>query len=147
MKKWHQDICKRVTGWRANKRVEIKANMGRPGGFLSNEMSTRRLQTKTISVSPPVVLPVSSLVPLKRLDRVHRLVDDEESDVVSMNSIRNQAHTKKYVSSELETDQGEGITQKLTCTTKQLNDRIHLHTSRVSNEFHKLPFTPEQNKT
>ena len=59
-----------------------------------------------------------------------------------MNSIRNQAHTKKHLSSELGTDQGEGITEKLKFAAKQLNDKIQLQTSGVSNEFSDLPTTP-----
>ena len=46
-----------------------------------------------------------------------------------MNLTRNQAHMMKHVSSELVTDQGEGITHKLKFAARQLNDRIQLHSS------------------
>ena len=67
-------------------------------------------------VLPPVVLPRSSSVPLDRVDRkdrVDRLADDEASDLEVVNSIKNRTHTKKHISTELDTDQGEGIRQKL----------------------------------
>ena len=37
--------------------------------------------------------------------------------------------------------------QKLELTAKQLNDRIQLHTSGVSDEFSTLPTTPENDQT
>ena len=87
----------------------------------------------------------SSLVPLERLDRVDRLAGDEESEIDVMNLIRNQAHTKKHVSLnlDLDTDQGEGITQKLKYAAKQINDKIILHTSGASDEFSDIPTTSE----
>ena len=52
------------------------------------------------------------------LEREDRLADDEESDLEIMNSIRNQAHTKEHVSTEMDTEQGEGIMQKLKFAAK-----------------------------
>ena len=63
--------------------------------------------TSAIPVSPSVVSPGQSSVPLQRLDRVDRPADDEESDIKEMNSIRYQAHTKKHFCLELDTDKGE----------------------------------------
>ena len=60
-----------------------------------------------------------------------------------MNSIRNRAYPKKQVSTELHTDQGKGIMQKLKVAAKQLNDKIQLHTLGVSAKFSELPITPE----
>ena len=60
-----------------------------------------------------------------------------------MHLVRNQACTKKLVCSELDTDQGEEITQKLKFAAKQLNDKLQLHTSGVSDELSKLPTTSE----
>ena len=70
----------------------------------------------------------SSSVPLERLHRVDKLVDEERSDVQSLHLVRNRICKNKYVSFELDTDKGEGMTQKLKFAAKQLNDRIHLHT-------------------
>ena len=95
----------------------------------------------------PSVTPRSSSVPLETLERVDRLADEEESNLEVFNSIRNQAHSKKHVSSTLDTDQIEGITQKLKFATRQLNDRIELHTSGVSDEFRELTITPEHDQT
>ena len=53
-----------------------------------------------------------------------------------MNSIRNWDHTKKHVSSELDTDQGEGITRKFKVVAEELND-----------EFSELPSTLEHDQT
>ena len=92
------------------RRLEINDNVGRLKEVLLNELNTRRLQTRTIPVSPPVVPPRSSSVPLKRLDRVDKLVNKEAFNVKSLNLIRNRTCKKKYVSSELDTDHGEGIT-------------------------------------
>ena len=39
---------------------------------------------------------------------------------------------KKLISSELDADKEEGITQKFKYAARQLNDGIQLHTSRVS---------------
>ena len=64
-----------------------------------------------------------------------------------MNSIWKWDCTRKHVSSELDTDQGEGMTQKLKFAAKQLNDRVHLHTSGVLDEFSELPTTPEHDET
>ena len=72
------------------------------------------------------------------LDRVDRLTDDEESDLEVVNSTRNRAYTKKYVSTELDTDQGEGMMQKLKFAAKHLNDKIQLHTSGTFDEFREL---------
>ena len=41
------------------------------------------------------------------LDGVDRLADNEESDIEVVYSIMNIAHAKKYVSTELKSDQGE----------------------------------------
>ena len=76
-----------------------------------------------------------------------QLVDDEEFDIESMNSITNRTHTKKHVSSELDTDQGEGITQKLKFAAKQLNDGIHWNASGILGEFSELPTTPDHDLT
>ena len=54
---------------------------------------------------------------------------------------------KKHVSSELDTDQREEITQKLKSAARQLNDRTQLYTSGVSDEFSELPTTPEHDQT
>ena len=109
-----------------------------------NELNTRRLRTRAIAVSPPVVPPMSSSVPLDKVDTVDRLAtDDEESDLIVVNSIRNRSHAKKHVNTELDTDQGEGVIQKLKFAAKQLNDKIHLHTSGKSDKFKELPTTPK----
>ena len=98
---------------RKQRRLEINANAGRPKEVLLNELNTRSKQNRSILVSPPSGPPRSSSVPLERLDRVDRLKDDEESNVEPLNLVRNMTFKKKHVSSELYTDQGEGITQKL----------------------------------
>ena len=74
--------------------LEIHVNIGRPEEFLSTKWNNRRLWSRTIPVSTPVVPPRSSSVHLERLDRVDRLVDDEEPDVESMSLNRNQPHEK-----------------------------------------------------
>ena len=56
-------------------------------------------------VLPPLVLLRSSSGPL---DGVDRLENNEESDLEVMNSIRNRAHAKIYVSKESDTDE-DGI--------------------------------------
>ena len=89
------------------KRLEINVNIARHKEYLLNELNTRRLRTRDITVSPPVVPPRSSSVPLNRIDRVDRLADDEEPDSEVGNSIRDRAHAKKHVRTELDTDQGE----------------------------------------
>ena len=70
-------------------------NIGRPEGFSSNELNTRRLHTRAIPVPPPAVPPRSSSVPLERLDRVHKLVDEEESEVELLNLFRNRTCKKE----------------------------------------------------
>ena len=62
-----------------------------------------------MSFSAQVVSHRYSSVPLDRVDTLA----DEESDLEVTNLIRNNACTKKHVSTELTTDQGEGIMQKL----------------------------------
>ena len=52
-------------------------------------------------------------------------------------------HTKKDVSKELDTDHGEGIMQKFKFASEQLNDKIQLHSSGVSDKFSDLPTIPE----
>ena len=89
-----------------------------------------------------MIPPRSSSVHLEREDRSNRLADDEESDIELMNSIRSQAHTKKDVSPGLDTSQGEGIPCKLKFAARQLNDRIQLHNSRVSDVFSELLTIP-----
>ena len=131
---------------RKQKRLGINTNIGRPEGFPSNKLNPRRLQTSAIPVSPPVGPPRSTSVPLEILDRLDRLADDEESNVELMNLIGNQTSTKKDVSSELDTDQGEGITQKLKFETLQLNDRILLHISGISDDFSELHTTSEHSQ-
>ena len=93
--------------------------------------------------------PRSSSVPverMERLDRIHRLIDDEESKLELMNQTRDQIHRKKYVSSDSDTYQGEGITSKLKFAARHLNDRIQLHTSGVSYEYSELPTTSEHDQ-
>ena len=102
--------------------------------LLLNELITRRLRTRAIQVLLPVVSPRSSLVPLKRLDRIDRWVDDKYSDVESLNFIRNWAPKKKDISSKLDTDQGGGITQTFKSKAKQLNDRIQFSNSEAPDE-------------
>ena len=97
---------------REQKRLEINVNIGRPEGLPTNGWNTRRLQTRAIPVTHWEVPPRSSSVALERLDRVDKLVHYEKSSLEVMNLIRNQAYTKKHVSFELDTVQGEGITQK-----------------------------------
>ena len=63
---------------REQKRLEINVNIGTPEELLSNESNTRRLRTRAIPVSPPVVPPRSISPPL---DRVDRLTYNEESDL------------------------------------------------------------------
>ena len=67
------------------------------------------LRTRVIAVSPLVVPPMSSSVPLERAGRVNRLADDEESELEAVNSNRNRAHARKHVSTEIDTDQGKRI--------------------------------------
>ena len=86
----------------------------------------------------------SSSVPLGRLDR---LADNEECVVELLNLIRNWAHAKKHVSSEIDIDQGEGRTQKLKFAARQLNDGIPMHTSGLSDEFSELPTNSEYHQT
>ena len=91
-----------------------------------------------------MVPPRSHVVPLEGLDR---LVDDEGSNPEFMNLTKNQDHMKKHISSELDPEQGEGITNKLKFAVRQLNDRIQLCISGVSNEFSALPTNPEHDQT
>ena len=64
-------------------------------------LNTKRLRTRTTPVSIPVEPTRSSSVSLERLDRVDRLAGNGESHLEVMNSIENQAPTKKHVSSEV----------------------------------------------
>ena len=73
---------------REQKRLETNVNIGRPEEFLSNELNTRRLETRDIPASLPATSLKSGSVPLERLDRVDRSGEDEESDLELMNSIR-----------------------------------------------------------
>ena len=52
----------------------------------------------------------------------------------------------KHASSELDTDQGEGITRKSKFAVKQLNDKTQLHTSGISDWFSELPTTPKHDQ-
>ena len=70
---------------REKKRLEINVNVSRLKEFLLNELNTKRLRTRAIPVSPPVVHPRSRSVPL---DRLGKLAKDEESDLEVVNSIR-----------------------------------------------------------
>ena len=54
-----------------------------------------------------------------------------------MTPIVTENHIKN--SSGLDTDQGEGIKNKLKFSAKQLSDRIHLCASQVSDEYNELP--------
>ena len=72
-----------------------------------------------------MVIPRSSSVPLERLDR---LADEEESDLEFMDPSKIQTHRQKHVSSELDTDQREGIINKLNFAARHLNDRKELCT-------------------
>ena len=64
-----------------------------------------------------------------------------------MNLIRNLACTKKHLSSEFDPDQGKGITQILKFAAEHLNDRLHLHTSGVSDVYSEFPTTPQHDQT
>ena len=64
-----------------------------------------------------------------------------------LNLVGNSTCKKKHVSYELDTEQGEGITEKLKFAAKQLNERIQLYTSGVSGEFSELPTTFEHDQT
>ena len=79
-----------------------------------NELNTRLLRTKTI--------PIRS-----QLGTLDRLADDEKSDLEFITPTKIQTHTKKIVSSELDTDQGEGITNKIKFAARQLNDSMLCH--------------------
>ena len=57
-----------------------------------------------------------------------------KSDLEVINSIRDKTGAKKHISTELDTDQGEGITWKLYFAAKQLNDKIQLHAPGASDE-------------
>ena len=57
------------------------------------------------------------------------LANDEKSDLEVVNSIRNRTYVKKKISTELNTDPGEGITQKFEFTAKQLNGNIQFPNS------------------
>ena len=63
--------------------------------------------TRTIPVSPPIVLPRSSSVPLDKL------ADDELSDLGFMTPKMTVSHIREKVSLDLNTDQGDGINDKL----------------------------------
>ena len=64
-------------------------NIGRPEEFPSNVLNTRRLRTRAIPVSLPVVPSRSTSVPLERKDWLNRLAADEESDLKFINLTRN----------------------------------------------------------
>ena len=133
---------------REKKKLEIKMNIHRHEGFLSNGLNTRRLRTtRAIPLSHPVVLPISSSVQLERLDRLDNLADNEESDLGFMNPAKNQTHMKKHVIFELDTDQGEGKTKKVKFAARQLNDKIQLHISGVSDKYSELTTTSEHDQT
>ena len=51
------------------RRLEIKSNIGRPNRSPMTDLNARRLQTRAIPVSPPIVLPRPSSVPLDRLTK------------------------------------------------------------------------------
>ena len=65
---------------RQQRRFKITANICSPKDVLLNELNTRRLW--------------SSAVPLERLNRVDKLVDGEESNVESLNSVRSRTCKK-----------------------------------------------------
>ena len=56
-------------------------------------------------------------------------------------------HTKKNVSSELDTDLGEGNKDKIKFSAKQLSNRIQLNSLKRSAEINELPITPEHNQS
>ena len=62
---------------RENNRLDINKNIGTAEGFPFNELNTRRLR-RTIPVSPSIISPKTSSVPL---DKIYRLTGDEESDI------------------------------------------------------------------
>ena len=56
-------------------------------------------------------------------------------------------HMKKNVTFELDTNQGEGIKDKLKFVAKRLSNRIQLHTSLGSDEYSELPTMSQHDQT
>ena len=91
------------------------------------------LRMRAIPLSLLIVSPRSSSVP------IHKFIDEEESDLEFMAVPMTWTHAKKLASSELVTDQVEGIKDKLKFSVTWLNNRIHLHMSRGSDKLISCP--------
>ena len=75
---------------REQRRLEINVNIGIPKVVFLNELDTRSLLTRSTQFHCQQY-PLDLVLPsLERLDRVDKLVDDEECDVESLNSVRNR---------------------------------------------------------